>query len=68
VHLRRNNARLDTVLPIGSNGRFVIDDAPLGRFMLSIGTESELRAGRYRHSQPLEITASEPARLAITLP
>jgi RNA polymerase sigma-70 factor (ECF subfamily) len=67
IRTQRDRSHIDTVQHIGADGSFSIDGAPIGRFTLRVGDESELRAGRFRLERPIEI-AEKNEPLEITMP
>jgi hypothetical protein len=68
--LRANtdHGSIDSVFPTGADGSFSIGGAPAGHFTLRVGHEDELRAGRYRAVQPIDVSGENDKPLLIEVP
>jgi|GEM_PF-3133938 len=64
----RNGTLYDRISPVGADGSFILDRAPVGRFTLEFGTEAELHAGECRHAQEIVIVEGRNPPLAVHVP
>ncbi len=58
----------DTVSPTGANGSFFLKRAPVGSFLLRIGSDAELRIGAYQHQEEVHVTEGENPHIVVYLP
>jgi hypothetical protein len=63
---------IPTILPVAlrgltrrADGTFLIDPAPSGASVVAVGTEDELRAGRPRARQVVDVRPGETTRIAV---
>ena len=68
LRVKTDHSTIGTIVPTGADGSFWIEDAPTGRFMLRVGSESELRAGRFRVQRAVELTDRANSPLVIDVP
>ena len=52
----------------GADGAFFLQNAPVGRFHLRVGTKQELEAGKYRHTQQVNIEEGTNPFLDVYVP
>ena len=67
VQVLRTNRHLDEVVSLGEGGRFEIEGAPVGDYVLRVGTEQQLRAGEFIQEVPVTISPKDNAPIVVPL-
>jgi hypothetical protein len=65
LRVKADHSTIGTIVPTGADGSFWLEDAPTGRFTLRVGSESELRDGRFRIQRTVEFGERANAPLMI---
>jgi hypothetical protein len=68
VQVLHTSRHLSEVVELGSRGRFQIQGAPVGEFLLRIGSQAQLRDGEFVHEVPVTVTPGVNPPLQIRVP